>query len=300
MRGAENVSATASAVPPLAADPASLMPNQPPPAALRPKRMTDLKSARMASAARARRLNTVVGFVSLPLFLLAWEVISRSGIVNEILFPPPTVVGVALWEWLISGDLLTDLAASFARVVVGFVLGSVCGVVLGVLTGRIALLSSVLGPIFQIMRPIPPIAFVPIVILWFGLAESGKIFLIFWGVFFTVWLSAHLGVQKVDKGLIRAAQMLGTPQLRLHTEVIFLGALPYIIVGLRTAVGISFYTLVAAELAGAFSGVFYRIALAQQNMQTGQVLGGLVVLGLISFLADRAFAAASSRLVWWR
>ena len=107
-------------------------------------------------------------------------------------------------------------------------------------------------------------------------------------------------MHKVDRGVVRAAEMLGTPRLRLHTEIIVLSALPYIVVGLRTAVGISFYTLVAAELAGAFSGVFYRIALAQQNMQTGLVLGGLVVLGLISFLADRAFAAIAARLVWWR
>jgi NitT/TauT family transport system permease protein len=123
---------------------------------------------------------------------------------------------------------------------------------------------------------------------------------VFWGVFFTVWLSTHLGVQKVDRGLIRAAQTLGTSQRRLLSEIILFGALPYIVVGLRTAVSISFYTLVAAELAGAFSGIVYRIEIAQQNMQTGQVMGGLVALGLMSFLADRGFAAISQRLVWWR
>jgi len=115
-----------------------------------------------------------------------------------------------------------------------------------------------------------------------------------------VWLSTHLGVQKVDRGLIRAAQTLGTPRHRLLSEIILFGALPYIVVGLRTAVSISFYTLVAAELAGAFSGIVYRIEIAQQNMQTGQVMGGLVALGLMSFLADRGFAAISQRLVWWR
>ncbi len=182
----------------------------------------------------------------------------------------------------------------------GFTIGSTCGIVMGVLTGRVPFFASLFGPTLQILRPIPPIAFVSVVILWFGIAESGKIFLIFWSVFFMVWLSTHLGVQKVDPGLIRAAQMLGTPRLRLLTEIVFLGALPYIVVGLRTAVGISFYTLVAAELAGAFSGVFYRISLAQENMQTGQVFGGLVVLGAISFLADRSFAALAARLVWWR
>ncbi len=122
----------------------------------------------------------------------------------------------------------------------------------------------------------------------------------FWGVFFTVWLSTHLGVQKVDNGLIRAAQMLGTPQRKLLREVIFPGALPYIVVSLRTAVGISFYTLVAAELAGAFAGIVYRIDIAEQNLQTGHVMGGLVVLGAMSFIADCTFASLSQRFVWWR
>jgi NitT/TauT family transport system permease protein len=94
--------------------------------------------------------------------------------------------------------------------------------------------------------------------------------------------------------------MLGTPAHRMLGEVVLLGALPYIAVGLRTAVSISFYTLVAAELAGAFAGIVYRIEIAQQNMQTGQVMSGLVVLGAMSFLADRGFTALIQRLVWWR
>jgi NitT/TauT family transport system permease protein len=138
------------------------------------------------------------------------------------------------------------------------------------------------------------------VILWFGLSETGKLFLVVWGVFFTVWLSTHIGVQKVDRGLIRAAQMLGTPRRQMLQEIVLLGALPYIVVGLRTAISISFYTLVAAELAGAFAGIVYRIEIAQQNLQTGQVMGGLAALGLMSFIADRLFAAVAERTVWWR
>ena len=197
-----------------------------------------------------RRLNILVGALSIPLFLAAWEVIARSGVVNIVLFPPPSIVAVAVLEWVRSGQFFSDFGASLYRVVTGFALGAVAGVVLGVLTGQFPLISSLLSPIFHILRPIPPIAFVPIVILWFGLSEAGKLFLVFWGVFFTVWLSAHIGVQKVDRGLIRAALMLGTPRRQMLQEIVLLGALPYIVVGLRTAVSISFYTLVAAELAG--------------------------------------------------
>lgn len=247
-----------------------------------------------------RRLNILIGALSIPLFLAAWEAIARSGIVNMVLFPPPSIVAVAVLEWVRSGQFFSDFGASLYRVVTGFTLGAIAGVALGVLTGQFPLVSSLLSPLFHILRPIPPIAFVPIVILWFGLSEAGKLFLVFWGVFFTVWLSAHIGVQKVDRGLIRAALMLGTPRRQMLQEIVLLGALPYIVVGLRTAVSISFYTLVAAELAGAFSGIVYRIEIAQQNLQTGQVMGGLAALGLMSFVADRMFATVAERAVWWR
>lgn len=253
-----------------------------------------------ASSSLRFRLNAIISVLSVPIFLGLWEIVSRSGIVNIVLFPPPSVVAVAMVEWIKSGQFAIDFAVSVYRVVIGFVGGAVFGIIFGVLTGRYPLFSSLFSPLFHLLRPIPPIAFVPIVILWFGLSEAGKFFLVFWGVFFTVWLSAHLGVQKVDGGLIRAAMVLGTPQRKLLREVIFPGALPYIIVGLRTAVGISFYTLVAAELAGTFAGIVYRIDIAEQNLQTGQVMGGLVVLGALSFAADRAFASLAQRVVWWR
>lgn len=238
--------------------------------------------------------------LSIPLFLVIWELVSRSGVVNAVLFPPPTTVAVAIYDWVRSGQFAVDFAVSFYRVVTGYLLGATLGVIVGLLTGQFEFVSSLLSPIFHILRPIPPIAFVPIVILWFGLSEAGKLFLVFWGVFFTVWLSTHLGVQKVDDGLIRAAQALGTPRRRMLTEIIFLGAMPYIAVGLRTAVSVAFYTLVAAELAGTFAGIVYRIDIAQQNLQTGQVMGGLLALGALSFAADRCFAIASQRLIWWR
>ena len=189
--------------------------------------------------------------------------------------------------------------ASAARVSAGFFLGAVAGIFFGILTGQFPLFASLFGPIFHILRPIPPIAFVPIVILWFGLSEAGKIFLVFWGVFFTVWVATHLGVQRADPALIRAARSLGAPDRLLIRDVILPSALPTIFVGLRTAVSISFYTLVAAELAGAVAGLAYRIDLAHQNMQTGQMLGGLVMLGIVSAAADRGFALLSRRLVWW-
>lgn len=238
--------------------------------------------------------------LSVPLFVGLWELISRSGVVNEILFPPPSLVFLAVIEWGLHGELLTDFLMSISRVLIGFVSGALVGMVVGVLTGRYVLLSNLLTPVFQLLRPIPPIAFVPIVILWFGLSEIGKYFLVFWGVFFTVWIAAHIGVQRVEKDLVRAAMTLGTPERRMLREVLLPGSLPSILVGLRTSVSISFYTLVAAELAGTFSGLAYRIDIAQQNLQMGQMMGGLVVLGIISYTADKAFDKFAKTAVWWK
>jgi NitT/TauT family transport system ATP-binding protein len=154
---------------------------------------------------------------------------------------------------------MLDLGMSTMRVAVGFLTGAAVAILIGLLTGRYAIVSNFLTPIFQLLRPIPPIAFVPIVILWFGLTEWGKWFLVFWGVFFTVWVATHLGVHRADPALVRAARSLGASDRLLIRDVILPSALPTIFVGLRTAISISFYTLVAAELAGAFAGLAYRI-----------------------------------------
>jgi ABC-type nitrate/sulfonate/bicarbonate transport system permease component len=244
-------------------------------------------------------LNQAALILSIPLLLAAWQFVSVSEIVNRILFPPPTEVAVALYQMARDGTLWHDVLASGTRVLVGYVSGGAAGIAIGLLTGRYVFVSNLLTPIFQLLRPIPPIAFVPIVVLWFGLTEFGKYFLVFWGVFFTVWIATHLGVQKVDHMLLRAARSLGTSEHNLLLHVIFPAAIPYILVGLRTSVSISFYTLVGAELAGAFAGLAYRIELAQQNMQTAQVMGGLIMLGVISALADRGFNLMSRRFVWW-
>ncbi len=255
--------------------------------------MADHETGRQSIAER------IALVLSIPLFLLTWELVSQSGIVNEILFPPPSLVTIAVIEWAQTGVLWTDLYMSVSRVLVGFISGALAGAVIGIITGQYRLISNMLTPVFQLLRPIPPIAFVPLVILWFGLSEIGKYFLVFWGVFFTVWISAHLGVQRVDKDLIRAAKTLGTPEHRMLREVLLPGCLPFIFVGLRTSVSISFYTLVAAELAGTFAGVAYRIDIAQQNLQMGQMMGGLVVLGVISFAADKVFAMFAQKMIWW-
>lgn len=249
---------------------------------------------------RARTWEHIARLISIPAFLLTWEAIVRAGFVNAILFPPPSVVAISMFDYAKSGNLVPDLGWSLSRVIVGFFAGAIAGIGMGVLTGGSRIISAFFSPIFQMLRPIPPIAFVPIVIVWFGLTEWGKWFLIFWGVFFTVWLSTHLGVQRINQTLVRAAQCLGARKHHLLIEVMLPDALPYIFMGLRTAISISFYTLVAAELAGAYAGIAYRLEVTQQNMQIGHMIAGLILLGLISSMADRLFGVLSTKVVHWQ
>jgi ABC-type nitrate/sulfonate/bicarbonate transport system permease component len=241
----------------------------------------------------------VAQFASVPLLLALWQGVSALELVNPILFPPPWVVARSLWEYLNAGDGWADLMASVTRVSIGYVAGAVAGVLVGIHTGTRPVIAGLLSPALQLLRPIPPIAFVPVVIVWFGLTEWGKWFLVCWGVFFAVWLSAHMGVQRVNDNLVRAALSLGTGRHRLLWTVQLPAAAPVILVGMRTAVSIAFYTLVAAELAGAFAGIAYRMEITQQNMQIGHTMAGLVLLGVVSACADKLFEWGASRLVHW-
>jgi NitT/TauT family transport system permease protein len=244
-------------------------------------------------------INRAALYLSIPLFLIGWQLISTSGLVNRILAPAPADVFHALVAAVRNGSILMDILWSSSRVLIGYIAGAVSGIVVGLITARFVFFNNLLSPVLQLLRPIPPIAIVPLVIIWFGLTETGKYFLIAWGVFFVVWIATFMGVQKVNPLLIRAAQSLGIPERKMLREVIFPGALPYIVVGLRTSVTIAFYSLVAAEISGSFVGLAYRIDTAHQNMQTGLMMASLVMLGVLSATADYAFNLISRRLVFW-
>lgn len=237
--------------------------------------------------------------LSVPLLVALWQLVSSLELVNPLLFPPPTAVFKALLDYLYNGSGFQDFLWSLIRVVVGYGSGALVGITMGLLTGTRPVLNGLFTPIFQLLRPIPPIAFVPLVVVWFGLGEAGKFFLVFWGVFFTVWLATHVGVQRVSAQLIQAAQSLGAQPREVLMTVQMPASLPSIFIGLRTAVSTAFYTLVAAELAGAYAGLAYRLEITQQNMQIAYTMAGLVMLGVISASADRLFQWVSTRLVHW-
>ncbi len=246
---------------------------------------------------RSRRI--AFRMLTIPTCLLIWELLARSGLYNEKLFPGPSQVFVTLWADLRSGLVLADARVSLSRVAVGYLSGALIGIAFGVLTGRSDLARATVGQVFQLIRPIPPISFVPVAVLWFGLGEFAKYFLVFFGVFFPIWMNAHLGISNIERSYIWTAQSMGASSWNQIFDVYLPAAAPLIFAGLRVAVAISFYCLVAAEIAGAFSGLAFRIQVSHLAFRVDRMFAGLIVLGILSSAADQGLAFGIRKLFPW-
>jgi ABC-type nitrate/sulfonate/bicarbonate transport system permease component len=238
---------------------------------------------------------------AVPILILAalWEFVSSSAFINPALFPPPSRVAVAFWEMVITGVLFSDLRDSLWRLLAGLCIGSVVGVVFGLLTGRMRSFATALGPIIQILRPLPPVAIIPLVIVWFGIDDGAKIFSIAFAVFFPVWVSAHMGARQVPRAFLWSAQLFTDSPVRILREVVFSAALPFIIAGIRTGIAIGFVMVFVSELSGASGGLGYRISVTSLAYRIDQMIAALIVLGGLGAIADQLFVIKTRKLFPW-
>jgi ABC-type nitrate/sulfonate/bicarbonate transport system permease component len=237
--------------------------------------------------------------VSLGAVVLIWELISLLKLVNPALFPSPADTWSAAVDLARSGVLFSDLAVSLTRAAVGFGIGAILGVVVGLLTARVRAIQFVLGPFLTVLRPIPAVALVPIAIVWFGIGEPSKYFVIAYTVFLAVWLNTHHGMERVPRTFVLASRTLGASRVREFIEVIVPAAAPHIVAGLRLGAGLAFLSLVAAELSGASSGIGFRLQEARQYIRTDIMFVGLIELGILGALLDTILVAISHRVVHW-
>lgn len=231
--------------------------------------------------------------------LAVWEIVSFSGMVNAALFPAPSKVAVALWSMILSGDLLSDIAVSLWRLIVGLVLGVMAGVIGGMLTGRIRTLGLILSPIIHLIRPLPPVAIIPLVIVWFGIGDEAKIFSIAFAVFFPVWINTYIGSQNIPTIYLWSADLLTGSRIKIFFKVVFPAALPYIVAGVRSAVALAFIMVFVSELAGASKGLGYRISVAHLAYRTDQMIAALATLGILGALADWLLVILINRVFPW-
>ncbi|MFJ3058533.1 aliphatic sulfonate ABC transporter permease SsuC [Herbaspirillum sp. NPDC087042] len=236
----------------------------------------------------------------LPLALLAWwELAAQAGWLSSRILPEPFAVLKAAWNLSASGELWRHLAVSSGRAASGFAVGAGLGLVLGLLSGSLRSAELLLDTTLQMVRNIPALALIPLVILWFGIDETAKLFLVSVGVFFPVYLNTFHGIRSVDQGLIEMARSYGLSGWPLYRDVILPGALPSILVGLRFALGLVWVLLIVAETISAQAGIGYMTMNAREFLQTDVVLVGILLYALLGKLADTAARALERFWLRW-
>lgn len=224
-----------------------------------------------------------VGFATIATVLVAWYVLtSLTGVISPGRFPSPVDAWgalVQLWSpGYANGSLAAHASRSLLLVVSGFAFAVVTGVPLGLMMGWSLKAEAFINPIFLIIRPIPPLAWIPLAILWLGLGDSAKIMVIWFSAFVPCVINAYAGIRSLDKSVVEAALMLGTPSFRMVREVLLPAASPMIFTGLRLSLQASWTTLVAAELVGALYGLGRVLNVAQQDLYPGMILIGMIAV----------------------
>jgi ABC-type nitrate/sulfonate/bicarbonate transport system permease component len=227
-----------------------------------------------------------VSWIGVMLVLLLWQFVIVLRLVNPAVFPGPLQVVDAAFTRVPLPDLISNVTASLMRVVIGFAIGAGLGVILGIASGWYRLFGRILWPPLEILRPIPPLAWIPLALLWFGLGEESKIFIISLGAFFPVITNTYKGMIEIDPALLRIAQTMGLRGVRLLAQVAFPASLPDIATGLRVGWSLSFGSLVAAEILAAQKGLGFMIMHARELGEISVIVYGIILIGLLNLITD--------------
>ncbi len=235
-----------------------------------------------------------------PIALIAiWQLVSSVGWLESRVLPAPSAVVIAFWKLLISGELIEHVQVSTGRALLGLFIGGGLGLILGLLNGSSRIASDLLDTTLQMIRNIPALALIPLVILWFGIDETAKLFLVAIGVFFPIYVNTYHGIRSVDPQLIEMGKSYGLTRWQLYKEIILPGAMPSILVGLRFSLGLVWVLLIVAETISAQSGIGYMTMNAREFLQTDIVLVGILLYALLGKLADILAKALERYLLRW-
>lgn len=245
-------------------------------------------------ARRASRFGLVAFLV------LAWQALCSAGWVNPALLPSPAAVADTLWYLLREGELQRHVGASAARVLHGFALAAAAALALGIAMGAWRRLDGVVDLLIQVLKPVPPIAWIPLSILWFGIDEGAKVFIIALGAFFPILVSTVDALRQTDGRFVELARVLELPRGAFIRRIMLPGSLPQIMSGLRLGLAMAWMCVVAAELIAASRGVGFLIMDGRAMSQADLVVAGMVLMGVLGKLTDDLLRHAEQRLVRWR
>jgi ABC-type nitrate/sulfonate/bicarbonate transport system permease component len=240
----------------------------------------------------ARRGSTLTAtapyLASFGALILIWHV-TATYLLASVLFPPPMAVARKAVELIADGTLLDNLSVSLARIATGFLIGSALGIPIGLVMGSFKICRQVLEPWTEFLRFIPATAMITTAVIWFGIGEASKIFLLIYTTIFIVILNTVEGVGAIQRNKIRAAQALGADRKQIFFLVALPATVPFILTGMRLAMANSFTTIVAAEMVSAEKGLGVMIWTGRMFMLVDEIFVALVALGLLGFFADRLF-----------
>ncbi|MEN0058989.1 MAG: ABC transporter permease [Bdellovibrio sp.] len=250
------------------------------------------------------------------LVLIVWEGVVRAGWVNPQVLPAPSAVLIRWYHyilpveaydpemgswlaWAFSGELIRDLFESFYRVLMGCLIGGGLALPLGLLMGASRTIYDYMNPLIQVLRPIPPIAYIPLAILWFGLGNPPAIFLIALGAFFPVLMNTIVGVRAVDSIYIRAGKNLGAGSFLMFRKIIVPASMPYILSGVRIGIGTGFICMIVAEMIAVNNGLGYRILEAREYFWSDKIIAGMFSIGLLGLAIDTVVSRLNNYLLRW-
>jgi sulfonate transport system permease protein len=231
--------------------------------------------------------------------LLLWELLAQYGVVPTRILPAPSAILQAGFRLAASGELWHHLASSASRAGLGFLIGASLGLFFGVLTGILPRAELLLDSSFQMLRTIPPLAMIPLVILWFGIGEQARIFLVCVGVFFPVYLNTFHGIRGLDPGLLEMGRVYGLKRREIITHIILPGAMPSILVGIRFSLGIAWILLIVGEQIAADSGIGYLALNAREFMQTDVIVLSILLYALLGKFSDSVARFLEARMLPW-
>ncbi len=249
---------------------------------------------------RALQIENGIEYIILLFAIIAfWQTAASFGWINPVVLPSPATIGERFETLLGSGELERQIFVSVVRVLKGFVLASLCGVSFGIIIGLSKRCFRITDLLIQLIRPIPAIAWIPLVILWFGIGEESKVFLIFLGGFFVTLINMIDGVHHIDIKILEVAHVLETPWLKYIFHVIVPAVLPSIFTSLRLGMGACWTCVVAAELVASTTGLGYMIMNARQFSQTPVVIVGIISIGIIGKITDYIIRKAEKKVITW-
>ncbi len=240
------------------------------------------------------------GLVVPVLVLAGWEAGAARGWWDRHLLPAPSVVGQYLLASAQDGTLLQNVAATLARLAVGFVIGLAAAVVLGALTGLSRLASRLLDPLLQGLRAVPSLAWVPLFLIWLGIGERSKVMLIALGVFFPIYLNLVAGIRDVDRKLVEVGQSYGLRTPGLVTRIILPAALPSFLTGVRGGLGLGWMFVIAAELIGASRGLGFLLDLGRNISRPEIVIAAILLFAVLGKLTDALLVLVERRALKWQ